>query len=162
MLRYLSTLFMGIWLSLALSGCQTTTQHGFNAEQIAVLKAKGFRWTDEGWALDLASKVLFETDSEEISSNSRKLISDISRALLSVGLDRVTLEGHTDDQGSAAYNQKLSMRRAETVAEVMLASGLQRKDLTLRAMGQSHPIADNNTAQGRSENRRVAIIVSAQ
>lgn len=161
MIRSLSTLLLALFAALLLSACQSTPNEGLSAEQVAVLKAKGFKWTDDGWAFDLAGKVLFESDSEEVSSGSRALIADITRALLGVGLTEVALEGHTDNQGSDAYNQQLSLRRAQTVADVMLANGMQSRDITLRAMGQSRPIADNGTAAGRSENRRVAIIVGA-
>lgn len=160
MIRHLPKLFLVLITALFLAACQSTPKEGLSAEQVAVLKAKGFKWTEEGWSFDLAGKVLFETDSEKVSDSSRALITDITQALLGVGLSEVTLEGHTDNQGNAAYNRQLSQRRAQTVADVMLANGMQPNGINLRAMGQSRPIADNGTATGRSENRRVAIIIA--
>lgn len=102
--------------------------------------------------------MLFDSDSEDISDTSRQLIRDITQALLEVKLSEVTLEGHTDNQGSLAYDNQLSLR-AHSVADVMRANGMQWDGLTLRGMGQSRPIAANDTAAGRSENRRVVIII---
>lgn len=145
--------------ALLLSACQSTPSSQLSAEQIAVLKEKGFKWSDDGWTSDLAGKVLFDSDSEDISDTSRQLIRDITQALLEVKLSEVTLEGHTDNQGSLAYDNQLSLRRAHSVADVMRANGMQWDGLTLRGMGQSRPIAANDTAAGRSENRRVVIII---
>lgn len=147
---------------LLLAGCQNTPQRGLSEAQVAVLKAQGFVWTEEGWEFDLSGKLLFATDSEQLSDESRVVISRITTALLGVGIADVTLEGHTDNQGSAAYNQQLSLRRASTVAEAMIASGMQENAIELRGMGKMRPITGNDTAEGRRENRRVSIIVGAE
>lgn len=146
---------------LFLTACQTPQQTGLSPHQIAVLKEQGFKWTDNGWELGLSGKVLFDVDSERVSAESTVSITRITKALLDADITHVALEGHTDNQGSATYNQELSLRRAKTVSVVMLSAGMRESDITLRGLGQMRPIADNNTAEGRSENRRVAIIVSA-
>jgi outer membrane protein OmpA-like peptidoglycan-associated protein len=64
--------------------------------------------------------------------------------------------------GAAGYNDRLSMRRAQAVLEALVASGLTRHSVELRAFGDSHPVADNKTAPGRAENRRVAIVVPVE
>lgn len=160
MRRYMRLVVFGLLCaSTLLAGCQSSPK-GLSAEQVAVLKQHGFQWTDSGWELGLSGKVLFDTDSQEVSSNSQTQLGTITRALLNVGIDQVSLEGHTDNVGSASYNQQLSLLRAQAVAGVMQAAGMQPEKIETRGMGQSKPIADNATAEGRSENRRVAIIVS--
>jgi len=104
--------------------------------------------------------VLFDTDSEVVSSISAEQLSKITQALLGVGIQQVRLEGHTDNVGQPAYNQALSLRRAQTVATVMQSAGMDANLIASHGLGQSKPIADNATAEGRSENRRVSIIVS--
>jgi outer membrane protein OmpA-like peptidoglycan-associated protein len=72
------------------------------------------------------------------------------------------VDGHTDNVGTIEYNQQLSMRRAEAVARVLLTCGFARDHLDVRGFGKTRPIADNGTALGRAENRRVAIIVTVE
>ncbi|MNL72720.1 Outer membrane porin F precursor [compost metagenome] len=72
------------------------------------------------------------------------------------------MDGHTDDAGSAEYNQSLSVRRAEAVARLLAGAGFAPENIEVRGRGKSRPVADNRTAAGRSENRRVAIVVSVE
>jgi len=145
---------------MTLTACQLFSSGRLSSEQIAVLQKHGFQLSDEGWEFGLAAKVLFEFDSDHISADSERTIANITRDFLEVGISRLTLEGHTDTYGDAAYNMELSKRRAAAVAEVMIDSGMQREDIVVRGMGGSKPIADNSTLAGRSENRRVTIIVA--
>ena len=71
---------------------------------------------------------------------------------------RVSVEGHTDSVGSVAYNQTLSERRATTVRDYLVSQGIDASRITTRGFGKSKPIASNDTAEGRAENRRVEII----
>ena len=71
---------------------------------------------------------------------------------------KVSVEGHTDSIGSDAYNQRLSERRAKTVADYMVENGISPSRITTRGFGKSKPVASNDTAEGRAENRRVEII----
>ncbi len=156
LLRVLLIMMLG---AAILSGCQSTPK-GLSAEQVALLKSHGFQWTDEGWELGLSGKVLFDTDSEVVSGTSVEQLTKITQALLGVGIQQVRLEGHTDNVGQPAYNQQLSLRRAQKVAAVMQAAGMSQNLIATQGMGQSRPITDNSTAEARSENRRVSIIVS--
>ncbi|WP_052063458.1 OmpA family protein [Nitrincola sp. A-D6] len=146
---------------LTLTACQLfQTRDGLNSEQIAVLQKYGFQLSDEGWEFGLAAKVLFQFDSDEIAADSQQTIANITQDFLDVGISGLTLEGHTDTFGDPAYNIILSERRAMAVAEVMISSGMSRENIQVRGMGGSKPIADNSTLNGRSENRRVTIIVA--
>ena len=152
------TLFMAM---LALTGCQTAPQKGLTPAQIAVLKQQGFELTDEGWAFGLSGKVLFGSDVESLNAQSTEIVERIVKALLGVGIDRVRVDGHTDASGKEAYNQQLSMRRAKSVRNVLTRVGMREENVQLRGLGSSVPVASNKTASGRTENRRVAIVVSA-
>jgi outer membrane protein OmpA-like peptidoglycan-associated protein len=70
----------------------------------------------------------------------------------------VSVEGHTDSVGSDAYNMKLSQRRADAVRDYMVAHGIAADRITTEAFGETRPVASNDTAAGRAENRRVEII----
>ena len=72
---------------------------------------------------------------------------------------RVSVEGHTDAAGREAYNQSLSERRARAVADRLIEKGIAANRLSVRGYGESRPIADNKSADGRARNRRVEIVV---
>ena len=152
------TLFMAV---LALTGCQTAPQKGLTPAQIAVLKQQGFELTDEGWAFGLSGKVLFGSDDDSLNSASTDIVERIGKALLGVGINRVRVDGHTDASGKEVYNEQLSVRRARSVAKVLTTVGMKEENIQLRGLGSSVPVATNTTTAGRTENRRVAIVVSA-
>ena len=82
------------------------------------------------------------------------------RALLSVGITKFRLDGHTDNYGEDSYNDQLSLRRADAVADLLASVGIPRANIETRGMGKRDPVADNRTSSGRAENRRVAIVVT--
>lgn len=146
---------------LALSGCQTAPPQGLTPAQIAVLKQQGFELTDEGWAFGLSGKVLFGSDVESLNKPSTEIVERIGKALLGVGIERVRVDGHTDASGKETYNQQLSLRRAKSVGKVLTGVGMKEENVQLRGLGSSEPVAANTTAAGRTENRRVSIVVIA-
>ena len=158
-LRFLAIpLFMAL---LALTGCQTAPQKGLSPAQVAVLQQQGFELTDEGWAFGLSGKVLFGSDVESLNLQSTEIVERIGKALLGVGIDRVRVDGHTDASGKETYNEQLSQRRANSVGKVLTAVGMKEQNIELRGFGSSEPVASNDNAAGRTENRRVSIVVSA-
>jgi outer membrane protein OmpA-like peptidoglycan-associated protein len=134
---------------------------GLTPAQIAVLKEQGFKLTDEGWAFGLSGKVLFGSDVESLNPASTEIVERIGKALLGAGIERVRVDGHTDASGSQAYNEQLSIRRANSVGKVLIGVGMREENVQLRGLGSSQPVASNDTASGRTENRRVAIVVIA-
>ncbi|MNJ02860.1 Outer membrane porin F precursor [compost metagenome] len=72
------------------------------------------------------------------------------------------VEGHTDSVGPDAYNQKLSQRRADAVKQVLVQDGVEASRVSSVGYGESRPVADNSTAEGRAVNRRVEAQVEAQ
>ncbi|WP_210642714.1 OmpA family protein [Pseudomonas sp. Tri1] len=146
---------------LALSGCQTAPQKGLTPAQVAILKQQGFELTDDGWAFGLSGKVLFGSDVESLNPASTEIVERIGKALLGAGIERVRVDGHTDASGSQSYNEQLSMRRASSVGRVLTSVGMREENVQLRGLGSSKPVASNDTVDGRTENRRVAIVVIA-
>ncbi|MCI3206076.1 hypothetical protein DBA20_14035 [Pandoraea capi] len=146
----------------ALAGCQTAPVHGLTPEQIAALKAEGFKQTDEGWEFGLSDTVLFDTDKFVVRDTARDTVSRIGHTLVKVGLDAVRVYGYTDSVGSDTYNEQLSARRADAVAGVLVDAGMQRAGIQTIGAGKRNPVADNGTPAGRAQNRRVAIVISTR
>ena len=157
-LGFLAMLMLGL-----LAACQSTPakKSPFNAEQVATLTEQGFVQTDEGWELSFTDKLLFEFDAARLTAPSRSAIQKISAALLKVGITHMRVEGHTDNEGTEAYNIKLSLARANVVADAMSATGIPRNNLIVKGLGMSKPVASNATKAGQAENRRVTVIVTA-
>jgi outer membrane protein OmpA-like peptidoglycan-associated protein len=108
----------------------------------------------------ITQKIHFEFNKSVIRPISYPILDDVARLLLSnpqIGLVRV--EGHTDWIGSDAYNQKLSERRANAVRDYLIKQGVEPYRLQAVGYGESRPIADNNTTQGRARNRRTEFTV---
>lgn len=155
---HLLAILLGLF---TLAGCQSTPPAGLTAEQIAVLKREGFAPTDEGWAYDLSGKVLFGSDLDSLNGQSQAIVEHIGKALLGVGIQGVRVDGHADASGKASYNQQLSERRAQSVAKVLVEVGMAAPNIRTRGLGSSQPVADNHTSAGRTENRRVSIVVAS-
>jgi outer membrane protein OmpA-like peptidoglycan-associated protein len=145
---------------LEFTGCASRVT-GLTPAQIAILQQQGFHPISGGWELGLSDKVLFATNSDTLNPTTHTAIEQLGRSLLSVQIAYLRIEGHTDNYGTDAYNDDLSLRRANAVAGVLEEAGMIPANLQVRGLGKLDPIADNNTPTGQSENRRVAIIVSS-
>ncbi|MFT3815906.1 MAG: OmpA family protein [Acidovorax sp.] len=127
-----------------------------------MLRENGFQQTDEGWELQLMDTLLFDVDSDHIEPGRRSSIERMGHALAGVGIDRLRVEGHTDDVGTATYNNRLSLRRASAVAQVLGESGIPRDQITVQGFGNSRPLTTGTDRDSRRENRRVAVVIPAQ
>jgi OOP family OmpA-OmpF porin len=108
----------------------------------------------------LSAAALFAFDSDVIKADARPELDHIAervRGLSSV--DSVSIVGHTDSVGSDAYNEKLSMRRANAVKRYLTDDGVDAGVMSASGMGESQPVADNRTSEGRAQNRRVEVVV---
>jgi OOP family OmpA-OmpF porin len=104
--------------------------------------------------------VLFKFDKSTLTAEAQRTLDAIARDLAGrSGVRRVAISGHTDSIGSDAYNQKLSERRAKSVASYLKAKGVEGGKLASKGYGESQPVASNKTKEGRAENRRVEITV---
>jgi tetratricopeptide (TPR) repeat protein len=111
-------------------------------------------------AARVSTQILFDTSSAQISKESRKQMEEILAALKSNELNnaQIRIEGHTDSIGNPGYNLKLSRRRAEAVYQYLKKGGIKENLLSFTGKGDTEPIADNATEQGRKQNRRVDFI----
>jgi outer membrane protein OmpA-like peptidoglycan-associated protein len=130
--------------------------------RIAALKNLGFAPANDGWELKLGVKLLFESNVDTLSDEGRSAVAEVARTLGTIGIERIRVEGHTDNVGSAAYNAALSQRRAESVARHLVATGWRNDAIERTGFGADKPVADNATASGRAQNRRVVIAVQVE
>jgi OOP family OmpA-OmpF porin len=105
--------------------------------------------------------VEFATASATLTTGSRPILDAVAEDLKLHPLVRVELQGHTDSRGADAYNLDLSQRRADSVRDYLIAQGVAGTRLVAMGYGETQPIADNATATGRAENRRVVMKVIA-
>jgi len=124
--------------------------------QIDELQAKD---TDRGLVLTLGD-VLFETGKAQLKSGATGNLNTLVMFLNNYPNRTVLIEGYTDSVGSDDYNQGLSSRRAESVQAYLVGQGIDRGRLTASGLGESAPVADNESATGRQMNRRVEVIIS--
>jgi outer membrane protein OmpA-like peptidoglycan-associated protein len=147
-------LMLGLLLGLA--GC-AAQRSGLTDAQIGVLQAQGFKPVNGEWQLGINDRILFGLNEAVLTPETTITVQHIGQALTSVAIDHLRVDGYTDDYGTDSYNDDLSLRRAQAVAAVLRQTGIPRIEAS--GFGKQAPIGDNGTAAGRSENRRVAIIV---
>jgi outer membrane protein OmpA-like peptidoglycan-associated protein len=114
--------------------------------------------TDRGVVITLGD-VLFATGSADLKSGSRQTLDKLTAFLQAYPKREVQIDGYTDNVGSADYNQGLSERRADSVRDALTRMGIARDRILTKGLGESSPVADNDTAGGRQQNRRVEVIV---
>ena len=102
--------------------------------------------------------IQFDTDSDHIKDESKTTLDLLLAAAKSQPGWNFSIEGHTDNTGGDAHNQTLSDKRAVAVKAWLVAGGIDAKRLATAGLGSSHPVASNDTALGRSQNRRVEIV----
>lgn len=101
--------------------------------------------------------VNFKTDSDELTPESLAILDGVSQTLAAHPDIRVVVAGHTDSDGEAAYNKDLSQRRAQAVVEYLAGQGVERNNMIAKGYGEEQPIADNDSAEGKAQNRRVEL-----
>jgi len=108
----------------------------------------------------LPQDILFATNSTSLTGSMQNDLYTLAGSLNRYPNTTVNVLGHTDNVGAAAYNLDLSQRRAQAVASVLINSGVSAARVRAIGIGEDRPIADNLTAQGRQQNRRVEIIIT--
>ncbi len=106
----------------------------------------------------ISLQINFDTNKATIKSDSMPLIKQIVDLMKSQRKLRVSIEGHTDNQGTASANKVLSLNRARSVAVAVAAGGIAPDRMGTIGWGQEKPIADNRTEEGRAVNRRVELV----
>jgi len=107
--------------------------------------------------LNDAGKVLFDFDKSDLTAAARSQLDGLMGKLSHASVASIRVVGHTDSVGTDAYNKALSERRASSVVEYLLTQGLAPEKLTSEGKGESEPVADNETDEGRAQNRRVEL-----
>ena len=105
--------------------------------------------------------ILFKTGKSNLSTASQNALNDFATSLLENPKTDVTINGHTDSTGSRAINEKLSKERAQAVANYLIGKGVPSARMTTNGLAYDCPIASNDTPEGRAQNRRVEIYITA-
>ncbi len=103
--------------------------------------------------------ILFAVDSDTLRPDLRRDLATVARSLIAYPDTIIIVTGHTDNTGSAAYNQSLSERRAAAVRAELIANGVPAGRIVARGAGLTQPVASNATPEGRAQNRRVEITI---
>ena len=112
-----------------------------------------------GIVLTLSGAVLFTSNQATLLAGARTKLDEVATALQKAESSGFVVEGHTDSVGSDATNQSLSERRAQSVRDYLVSKGVPSEDITSVGYGKTRPIADNTSAEGRANNRRVEIVI---
>ena len=110
--------------------------------------------------IEIKQTIFFETGRATIKVVSHELLDEVARALQDNPSIRVRIEGHTDSQGKDGYNLRLSRTRAASVRRYLMGRGVQGRRMVSKGYGETRPISDNRTAEGRGENRRVEFVIT--
>ena len=106
-----------------------------------------------------AADAFFDFDKSVLKPEAKTKLDDMAAKLKSIDLEVIIAVGHTDSVGTDAYNQKLSVRRADAVKAYLVSTGIDANRVYTEGKGEAQPVADNKTAEGRAKNRRVEIEV---
>lgn len=115
----------------------------------------------EGIKITFPSGLLFDVDKSALSDQAKGNLTDLASTLNKYADTEILIEGHTDATGTDEHNMALSKQRAESVAAYLITAGVLPSRLTTMGYGETQPVADNSTAQGQQQNRRVEIAIYA-
>jgi outer membrane protein OmpA-like peptidoglycan-associated protein len=128
------------------------------AEELA--KIAETRRTEEGIITSMRDNILFDVNSSVIKPQAVQNIVKIADVLKKYPEDRIIVVGHTDDRGSAQFNERLSLQRAQAVKLQLVSSGVPESGIEALGQGESQPLAPNTSDQNRAKNRRVELQIT--
>ncbi len=115
----------------------------------------------EGIKITFDSGILFDFDSSSLRDASQENIEELAETLKKYADTRILIEGHTDSKGPKKYNQELSVERASSVGDYLRTFGVTGSRIIEKGFGETQPVADNSTSEGRQKNRRVEVAIFA-
>lgn len=115
----------------------------------------------EGIVVEFSSAVLFDFDKSSLSSEAKTNLDKLVKVLNTYPDTDIQVQGHTDSKGSESYNMDLSIKRASSVANYLLVNGINTTRISIKGFGESVPKYSNDTESGRSQNRRVEFLITA-
>lgn len=130
-----------------------------NGTDLADKSIRNRKEEERGLVITLSGGVLFRSSESTLLTSAQVKLDEVVEALMAVRERNITVEGHTDSQGTASYNQDLSQRRADSVRDYLVRGGYPADRIKSRGMGKETPIANNDSPEGRANNRRVEIII---
>jgi outer membrane protein OmpA-like peptidoglycan-associated protein len=110
--------------------------------------------------LNMPGNITFKTNSADLDPSFYKVLNSVNTVVKKYNKTVVEIAGHTDNTGGAEYNQQLSERRASSVAQYLETQGLASNRVVTVGAGETHPVADNSTVEGRAANRRVELTLT--
>jgi outer membrane protein OmpA-like peptidoglycan-associated protein len=115
----------------------------------------------EGIVVEFSSNILFGFDKSNLSYEAKTNLNKLVTVLNSYPDTDIELQGHTDNKGSESYNRELSVQRANAVSSYLTREGIRGSRIAIRGFGEDVPKYDNDTENGRSQNRRVEFLITA-
>ena len=117
------------------------------------------RRTENGILVNLKNDLLFETGKADVKSAAEAQLEELGAILAKYPEDRIRIAGYTDSVGASNKNHALSLQRAQEVRRILLDQGVKDEQLRTQGFGETHPVASNASASGRSKNRRVELFI---
>jgi outer membrane protein OmpA-like peptidoglycan-associated protein len=115
----------------------------------------------EGIVVELSDKVLFDFDKSNLNQSAQNSLDKIIIVLNKYPETNIEIQGHTDNKGSNSYNQKLSVKRATSVSDYLTSKNIKSSRLSVKGFGEEAPKYANDTEEGRTQNRRVEFLITA-
>lgn len=136
------------------------------AEELAALEAASVETVEDSNGLTAIkvtfdSGILFATNKANLSDASKNNLSKFAAQMQDLPDTDITILGHTDNTGTAAVNEKLSLQRAQSVLDYLMVCGIAKERMTAEGKSFNEPVASNDTAEGRAQNRRVEVFIYA-
>ena len=136
------------------------------AEELAALEAAQVETVEDANGLKAIkvtfdSGILFATNKSNLSAEAKSNLKKFADEMKDLSDTDITIYGHTDNTGSAEVNERLSLQRANAVSAELQADGIAKSRITTEGKSFTTPVADNSTAEGRAQNRRVEVFISA-
>lgn len=128
--------------------------------QAALARLAAVKQEERGLVITLSGSVLFRSDEATLLPAARVRLDQVATALMETKERTLVVEGHTDSQGSVAHNNDLSQRRAQSVRDYLSSRGYPTSQTSAVGYGSQRPVADNKSAEGRANNRRVEIVIT--